>query len=133
MQGATHSADLAAALTAIVSILTVAVSVLLGKLLYLRRDKAVNTLTIAQGEVQSATVEEIHKRIERDERAAALLELRERVASLKADLKELRDEQKSSRLREQMLERQLEESNVRKKSVEIERDALIERLRTLDN
>jgi hypothetical protein len=99
-----------------------------GKFLYRRRDAAQDSLTIAQREVQVATAEEIHARIERDERAAALSELRERVADLKADLQGARAAREVELARVRLLEEQNEKLQAQHKCDQAEVGELKARL-----
>lgn len=92
------------ALPPLAAVLIAGAGLVWGKLLYLRREHAQESLTIAQREVQQATAAEIWRRIERDEVAEGFQHLRDRVSDLKAELEEAHSRAGAERTRLKLLE-----------------------------
>jgi hypothetical protein len=120
--------SLTSALPLLIPALAAAAGLLWGKFLYRRREAAQDSLTIAQREVQVATADEIRHRIEREERAAALSELRERVADLKADLQSAKGAREVEAARVRLLEEQNEKLQAQHKCDQAEVGELKARL-----
>lgn len=129
MQGAPASADLSHALPLLVPVLAAALGALGGRLLYRRREAAQDSLTIALRGVQEATAEEIHRRIEREERAATIFELRERIRDLKEDLKRAEARRKTERAGAELLALQNERLDAQRRCDRAEIEELKERLK----
>jgi molybdopterin converting factor small subunit len=85
-------------------------------------------LVAAQTEKELAAAEQIRRQTEREERAAALSELRERIAALKSEIQEARAEREVSRAAMRLLEKQNEDLSAQKRCAEIEIAELRSRL-----
>lgn len=99
-----------------------------GKLLYRGREKAEDSLTIAQRKVQEATADEIQSRTMREERAAVLTDLRDRIRDLKDELRDVEARRETERAGSELLALQNERLQAQHKCDQHELTELRERL-----